>query len=338
MSKIHTVHLKHCRLVEAPSEIHIPFKGFHYTLTFASDLFDPGKGVLVTCTERRELNTDLLLWLSVYFGEDFVDPYQQMDTRHSGNRGDFKVNQKGLLRFMSVAEKRPPKSYPQWKRRLLESAIIYYSVAVRSGINMMPLTIGFFGMSLECIGNLRHGNKDDYQSLGNKRFLELVATRFARYKRSTRHRDSIKKFHRYIRKDIDLIHTVRNAYYGHSFLHLQKDRAALTAALREWFERGGCPKKQAAHFFRQDRLELDMAVVSDQLYKVGLRTSRLLLFMLLGITKGIPFGSHDYLPRSDRRDGEPMHFHGITMTVTSSTSSATVSQQLTAAQTGSSGL
>ena len=256
-----------------------------------------------------------MLWLSVYFGEDFIEPFPEEDTRFSYNRGDFKLDTDNLSKFLKTTERLPPKSFPKWKKQLFDKAITYYSVAIRSGINMMPLTLGFFAMSLECIGNIRHGKRDKHFTLGDKRFLELMNTRLKRYKLNQKYKETAKTFQKLVIKDVELVHKIRNAYYGHSMLHLQKDRSQITEVLRAWYLRSGHDKKFTNISFRANRIDNDIAREAHGLYKVGLRTSRLFIFMLLGFTKTIPFATHDYLAIGDMRKGETSKYRNMQVTI-----------------------
>jgi hypothetical protein len=314
MSK-HIVHLKNCRIVSGEEIFSFSYLETPYKLIFSSENFDDNKGIVVVNEENGQIDINLLLWLSVYFGEDFIEPFQEEDTRFSYNRGGFEFNANNLSKFLQTTEKMPPKSFPKWKKQLFDKAIIYYSVAVRSGINMMPLTIGFFGMSLECIGNIRHGKRDKHFTLGDKRFLELINTRLKRYKLNQKYKETAKTFQKLIIKDVELVHIIRNAYYGHSMLHLQKDRRQLTEALRAWYLRSGHDKKFTNISFRINRIDNDIIREAHGLYKVGLRTCRLFIFMLLGFAKSIPFATHDYLAIGDMRKGETSKYRNMQITI-----------------------
>lgn len=310
----HVVHFKHSRVNCLGLSFDICFQGRNYALVFSSEKFDAGKGVVVSNLSGQFVEPDLLLWLSVYFGEDFVEPSQKADTRYSNNRGVFNLDVKNLKVFLRAAEKAPGKSYPLWKKRLFDSAIIYYSVALRSGVDMMPLTMGFFGMSMECVGNLIYGKSDNYHTLGKFRFNGLINTRFKRYKKISKHASDIKSWQKVINGDTALIHTLRNAFYGHSLLHLSKDRKDVVCALREWLSRAGYSKKVAEQCFSSKTLEGAIQIHAAPLYKVGLRSSRLLIFMLLGFTTSIPFAEYDYWAMTPIKYDEPMRFNGVVVT------------------------
>ncbi|MCA7993039.1 hypothetical protein LGM63_20535 [Burkholderia cepacia] len=302
------IHIKHCRLIFREPQISVTFKGVAYVLAFESDSFRSGKGVVVQGPSGVPVDHNFLLWLSVYFGEDFLNPSQEIDTRYSYNRGAFSVGQRDIQRFMSAASRFPRSSHPKWKEQLIEYALIYFTMALRSGLAYMPVTIGFFGVSLECIGNIVHERPGDYQMLGALRFKELIKRRFARYKRNPKTKAQIKVWQKHIEADIELILLMRNMCYGHLQLHTVKGRMKIVSALRDWYIRAGSTKKHAAWMFKERRLELDLQVNAASLYKVGLRTSRLLIFMILGFSRSIPFSTHDYLPMGDRVPGEVSEF------------------------------
>lgn len=308
------VHFKYCRVVCTETDLLISFKGKKYSLSFVSKNFDTGKGAIVTNLSSRFVDSDVLLWLSVYFGEDFVDPDQGVDTRYSNNRGDFNLDVKNLNVFLKTAEKMPSKSYPLWKKRLFDNVVTYYSVALRSGVNMMPLTMGFFGMSMECVGNLLGGKRDKYYTLGTYKFNGLINARFKRYKKIPKHAGQIKAWQKVINGDNSLVHALRNAYYGHSLLHLDKDRKEVTDSLRDWLVRAGYSKKVAAQCFKSKRVDDAIQIYAAPLYKVGLRSSRILIFMLLGFTTSIPFAKYDYWAMTPLVYDEPMKFNGVVVT------------------------
>lgn len=308
------VHLKYCRVVSENKIFCFYYLETPYKLIFESKSFDNEKGVIIENETQEQVDTDLLLWLSVYFGEDFLAPLQEEDTRFCNTRGDFEFNVGAFNKFLRAIEKMPPKSFPKWKQQLFDKAITYYSVGIRSGINMMPLTIGFFAMTLECIGNIRYGKRNKHHTLGEKRFLELINTRLKRYKQNESYKESAKSFQKLVIQDVDLMHKVRNAYYGHSMLHLQKDRQQLTDVLRTWYLRSGHGKKFTNISFRTSRIDDDITREAHGLYKVGLRTSRLFIFMLLGFTKSIPFATHDYLPIGDMHKTETSRCRSIQVT------------------------
>jgi hypothetical protein len=313
------VHIKHCRLSFRDQQVSVAFRNVTYFLIFESEKFHSGKGVIVQGPSGKPVDHNFLTWLSVYFGEDFLNPAQEVDTRYSHNRGTFNVDQRDIQRFMSAASRFPRSSHPKWKEQLIEYALIYFTMALRSGLEYMPVTIGFFGVSLECVGNIVHEQPNDYQMLGALRFKDLINRRFSRYKRNQKTKYEIKRFQKYIEADIELILLIRNMCYGHLQLHTIKGRMRIVSALRDWYIRAGSTKKHANWMFKERRLETDLQVNAASLYKVGLRTNRLLIFMLLGFSRSIPFSTHDYLPTGDRVPGEvsEFEFNGKKITITS---------------------
>ena len=312
MEKI-TIHLKHCRIENPENVVNFHFSDNQYELRFSSESFDVGKGVVVSSLSDVSIDQELLGWLSVFFGEDFTEPFQKMDTRNSSNRGNFEVDEKLLQKFLNAASRSANRVSPKWKKSLLDDVLRYYIVGLRSGLSMMPLTLGFFGLSMECVGNLVSNQKTKYHMLGSFAFNKLINKRFDRHKKNPKHRDNFRRWQKFINADSIMIHAIRNAVYGHSMLHLREERKKIVSLLREWLIRGGANKKTAIFWFKPDRLELDLQVMAAPLYKVGLRSSRLLIFMLLGFSSSIPFAENDYLPIGRRIPNEPMKFNDMTI-------------------------
>lgn len=312
------VHFHHCIAESESQEITFTFLDQSYSLSLSHPDFDQGKVVVIENLLKHPIETSLLVWLSIYFGEDFINPSQQEDTRNSHNRGVFKFDAPALDRFLKAGARCEKRSYPIWKKRLLDNAINYYCVGVRGGISMMPLTIGFFGMSMECLGNFVSGTPKKYFKLGNFAFNKLVNTRFSRLKKSEKHRENIKKWQSFISSDSKLILAFRNACYGHSLLHLKEDRLALVRELKSWLHRSGYDDKQADFWIKPDRLEFDIQMLAPPIYKVGLRNCRILLFMLLGYSTGIPFAKYDYDSMTLIPDGTTLKFDGMSITMSKS--------------------
>jgi hypothetical protein len=308
----HVVHVKHCVLLSSEDTIQISFKNKEYILRFSSAAFQPGRGVVVDSLPIGSHDTDLLLWLSVYFGEDFIEPFPQIDTRNSSNRGDLHVDSEALRGFLRAAERMPPKRQ-KWKAQLIENAIQYFSVALRSGVAYMPLTVGFFGMTAECIGNTRQKAPLKYYTLGDNRVNNLINDRLARGKKSSRLKERTKSFAKEMNGDFELVHLLRNTYYGHSLTHQKDERAKLLKALRSTYIRAGASPQLAHLTYLDSRLDDSIQLTASFIYKVGLRYARSLLFMLLGISRSIPIATYDYKLFGPPRYGEPRQYRGITI-------------------------
>jgi hypothetical protein len=308
-------HFKHCRIENPENVVNFDFFGNKYELRFSSASFDLGKGAVLSSLSDLSIDQELLVWLSVFFGEDFTEPFQKMDTRNSSNRGNFDVDEKLLQKFLNAASRSINRISPKWKKSLMDDVLRYYVVGLRSGLSMMPLTLGFFGLSMECVGNLVSNQKIKYHTLGGFAFNKLINKRFERHKKNSKNSEDFKRWQKLINSDSAMIHAIRNAVYGHSMLHLQKERKNIVELLRNWLVRGGATKKTANFWFKSDRLELDLQVMAAPLYKVGLRSSRLLIFMLLGFSSSIPFAEDDYLPIGRRIPNEPMKFNDMTITL-----------------------
>lgn len=304
------VQLRYCRIVPAEPTITVKFDGVDYTLSFSDNRFPAQKGFVVSRSEGF-VSPDFLLWLSVYIGEDAIDPAAEIDTQFIGERGDFAIDQKSLQQFLAAVERAKARRWPLWRRELLENAVIYFSAAVRSGVNMMPLNLGFFALSLECLGNARYGKRDKHFTFGEKKFLGALTARLVKLKSDPNKKQGAKAFEKLLRADIELLMHLRNAFYGHSLLHLRKHRKLVVAELRKWAMRYGYSKKFAETSFREDTLRKGIVHKRFALYKLGLRLNRLFLFFALGFSRKVPFATHDFQILGDHRDGEDLEFRGI---------------------------
>ncbi|MBL6458827.1 hypothetical protein JMJ55_26195 [Belnapia sp. T6] len=304
------IHLRYTTLSNV-SSIDFTWQGSDFQLVFEDSSIETGKSYLIKGPVTTFIPTELLLWLSVFVGEDAVDPHREKDTRLNRERGSFKISQKQLATFLFAAERMEQRKWPRWRRELFRNALIYYSVGVRSGVDMMPLNIGFFGLSLECIGNVRHGTRDKHYTLGDKRFKDYLTTRLARAKRDPAKRLMIKDFEKKFNADIDLINQMRNAFYGHSLLHLKDDRKRLLYSLRQWMTRGGHTCDFVNISFTLERLRDQVVTHSPALYKVGLRVNRIFLFLSLGIHKSIPFAEYDFQTVGDTSTPFVGEFRGM---------------------------
>lgn len=300
-------HFRYCRVV-SPVESHpFTFKGEAHRLRFVAPEFETRYGISVErLSASSYIDSQLLLWLLVYFGEDTLEPFQEIDTSLIWERGDFQFDPHQFDRFIVACGRVPRASTPLWRTRLFERAILYLSMAVRTGVPLTPVNLGFFGMCLECIGNVHHGRRDRYFTLGDKRFLGVLHGRLARYKRLDQSRASAKRFQKVIIEDVELLHELRNAFYGHSLLHLGRDRARLAKVLRRWYGRQLKSKRFVELSFRVKNLEAGVVNAGPALYKVGLRLCRIFIWMMLGFSKPPPFASHDFSVIGDLRVGEPL--------------------------------
>ncbi len=309
MTKI--IHLRYCRVVSENDSFCVKFNGGEYKLSFKGKEYTEGKGFTITRIDAPLIDTDFLLWLSVYLGEDTVAPFQDVDTRFVWQRGDFPIRKQELTKFLIAAEKVKRRKWPKWKQDLFESAVLYYSSAIRSGINSMPINLGLFALSLECLGNVRYGKRDKHWTFGDRQFMAYLSARLAKPKKDITKKPKIKEFEKRLRRDIDLLNHIRNAFYGHSLLHLKEDRQRLLTQLRQWQVRSGRTKKFAELSFNISRLKNDVVRESFGLYKLGLRLNRLFLFLSLGISAKVPFASHDFHILGDLRNNEESEFRGM---------------------------
>ncbi|TXN78990.1 hypothetical protein FV234_21885 [Methylobacterium sp. WL8] len=304
------VHLRYTNLTNT-QQIQILWEGSLFEILFSGANFETGKACLLRGPANALIPANLLLWLSVYVGEDAVDPFRSKDTRFNHERGSFQIQTKTLEKFLRAAKRMEERRWPQWRLELSRNALMYYSVAVRSGFNMMPLNIGFFGLSLECLGNVRHGKRNKHYTLGDQHFNRYLTARLARDKRDPLKKADVKRFEKKFHADVDLIHQLRNAFYGHSLLHLAADRKKLVLALRDWAVRNGHSEKFANISFTPGRLRDQVVTNSHALYKVGLRVNRIFLFLALGIHRDIPFAEYDFSTLADMSRPVVGEFKGI---------------------------
>jgi hypothetical protein len=309
------IHLRYCRIVPAADPVAVRSEGIDYRLHFVGQ-FATGKGYSIERMDGKPIASDLFLWLSIYTGEDALDPFQEVDTRFNWHRGDLSIDAKGLQTFLDAAERAKKRKWPMWQRELFDNALIYFSAAVRSGVNMMPLNLGLFALSLECLGNVKYGKRDKHFTFGDKHFKNLLTKRLAPLKRRDPGRkNDIRAFEKSLERDIEFLNHLRNAFYGHSLLHLKKDRNFLVKQMREWMIRSGHSKKFARLSVQLKRLQKDVVRDSFPLYKLGLRLNRLFIFLAFGFTTSIPFATHDWRFLGDQRNDEPSEFRGLRMTV-----------------------
>jgi hypothetical protein len=170
----------------------------------------------------------------------------------------------------------------------------------------MPLNLGFFGMCLETMGNFYDGRRKQYFTLGDFRFLQIMRTRLKRYKQRDASREVARRFESKIVQDLQLLHALRNAFYGHSLLHKPEDRKKLANHLRKWFGRQLKSETFAKASFPIAKLEMAVGNAAPALYKLGLRSCRLCILMLLRFSRNLPFASHDFSIIGDMRVGEKL--------------------------------
>ncbi len=306
-------HLRYCRLISKSESVTVRFENTEYRLLLVDERFPSQKGLTILRSDGEFISPDFLLWLSIYIGEDLLDPFQEVDTRFVWHRGYFSIGEKDLQRFLHAAERALHRSWPAWKRDLFDSALVYFSGAIRAGVNYMPINLGLFALSLECLGNVRYGKRDKHFTFGDRHFMNLLTPRLAPIKRDPAKKLQVKAFEKRLKSDLDFLNHLRNAFYGHSLLHLAVDRRRLVDELRKWAIRSGCSKKFATLSFRYARVKDDIVRESFGLYKLGLRLNRLFIFLALGFSAKIPFATHDFQMFGDMRNDEESEFRGMRM-------------------------
>jgi len=305
------IHLRYCRIEAFEEPIVVTHDQTTYELRFSDPDYRKGTGLTIRRTDGNAPSTEILLWLSIFVGEDMLDPFQEVDTRFVCHRGVFRLQKSELEMFLLAAERARKRRWPQWRRELFDDALTHFTASVRLGINLMPLNLGLFAVSLECLGNVRYGKRDKHYTFGDRHFLRYLTARLVRLKRDPNKKVRARALERRIGKDIDLLNHLRNLFYGHSLLHLQKDRVRCEELLRDWYVRYGADRPFADLSFRRNRLRDDIQREAFGLYKLGLRLNRLFIFLALGFSRAIPFASHDWLLLGDQKDDEETEFRGV---------------------------
>jgi hypothetical protein len=290
---IKDINFRYSTIVSSASVIPLAWRGCNYDLIFDGVDLSENRSLRLVSHNFAPGGGQLLTWLSVYFGEDFLNPNQSPDYRRNYLRGKLYLDSEHLKQFLKQAEKVPFKSYPIWRRELLDLGLSHYLVALRSGVNYMPVTLGMFGVSIEALVNAYGGRRNEYKTLGNKPFQQLFEARLARFN-GTAHEAWAKGFRQRIEGDLALLTAVRNYAYGHSLIHQPKNRDRLCKELRDWYKRNGLPSKFIKAGFPKRKLRISLAAGNALgLYKVGLFLNRLLIFWCLGYVVSVPFAEKD---------------------------------------------
>jgi hypothetical protein len=290
---IKDVHFRYSTVVSSVPEIPLAWRGGNYNLIFDGVHLSENRSLRIASEAFESTGSQLLTWLSIYFGEDFLNPNQSPDYRRCSLRGRLYLNSENLKQFLKQAEKIPFKSYPIWRSELLYLAFRYYLIAIGSGINYMPVTLGLFAVSIEALVNAHGGRRNEYKTLGSKPFQQLFEARLARYK-GTPHESWAKEIRQRVEGDLALLVAVRNYTYGHSLIHNPKNRDRLCKELRDWYRRNGLPSKFIEGSFPKRKLRISLAAGNALgLYKVGLFLNRLFIFWYLGYVVSIPFAEKD---------------------------------------------
>ncbi len=311
----HIIHLKHCYIDNPQAIWNVSYYGVDYELKFTHETFDEGKIIIIRSEIGFIDSNTFLSWLSVFFGEDCTDPFQRQDTRSSFNRGKLQASQKLLQDFLNAAFLKEENIPTDRDKILFRQTMNYYLAGLRSGISMMPLTIGFFGLSMECVGNLVSDQNSEYHTLGSFAFEKLINKSFEPFKKDREHGKNYRTWQKYIKIDSKLVHFIRNAVYGHSLLHIPDERQKLVKNLHQWLKMAGASDKDAEFWFKAERLEIDFQTHAPGLYKIGLRSARLLIFLYLGIIDSIPFTEHDYHPFGEFPKNQTMKFNGMSISI-----------------------
>src|SRR5438552_53072 len=176
------IHLRYCSILPAEPVISLKWRGSNYELDFSATNRPERVSFMLNCPSECHSNEgQLVRWLSIFFGEDISNPRQIEDSRFCFVRGRMHVDGESLRRFLNRAERVPFKSYPKWRKELLDHSLNYYIAAVGAGLNLMPVTLGLFAVSIEGLGNAYRGDRKNYRTLGQKPCSEIISSRLGRY-------------------------------------------------------------------------------------------------------------------------------------------------------------
>lgn len=294
-------HFKMCKvLLEQTSVVMFSYKSESYELDFSDGRLNPCAGYLIRKLNGGQVDRQLLMWLTLYFGESATDPYSIKNSTLSFVRGDLIFSEMHFLRFIRKIELRPLKSNPKWKNDFVYKALANYCMGVQMSVMYMPHTIGLFALSIECLTNASHDVRGKYSKLGNKGYKRIMNKALALSKvKDTDLASKIKNFIRYIDQEVDVIISLRNAYYGHGLIYEPEHRRKMSKCLGEWLVKHGFEKEGAKRrWFRDELLEESLEVNKNALFKLSLNVNRLLIFYYLGVPDKLPFTEFDFQVRN----------------------------------------
>lgn len=289
-----TIHLHYLTVKPQESTIKVNWNNGIYLIKFASCRKKQTK-FTAERIDGDPIDVDFLKWLSVFFGEDGVNPNQNSDTRFNENRGTLKIIEDDLVRFFGKTEKLPRTSYPIWRQELFDLAINYFMAAIRSGQNFMPISAGLFATSIEVLSNVYIGDRKNYKKLGSSPYNTLINARLKRYKKNDKYKDDCRKFNKRLNEEFELIIKLRNYSYGHSLTHKVEEREDLVQQLIKVYELNGASSELAESSFSKRNIRRDIHTNAHVLYKLSLKVSRLLIFYYFRWIKNIPWASKDWV-------------------------------------------
>lgn len=303
-----------CSIKSAHKNVKFKFRDNNYILNFEDDKIEKSHGFILKNIDNNKIDDYLLRCLMIYFGENIIKN-DEIDTFYSFTRGTFTFKEKQFIKIIHKLENFPYPSYPLWKKRLIFQAIRYYELGVTNGINLMPINIGFFALSIECIANAYYGKTDKYYELGNNYINNLILTRLKKYKINNKYRVSAKKLEKRLQIEVDILRELRNFYYAHSFSHIKKERIQIANKLKKWAIQYGLNPLLANAFFKENNFEWGLHMQKHNLYNLGLRINRMMIFFLIGFTNSIPFASHDFNLNGESMKGKTLKRNGLEIVV-----------------------
>ena len=290
-------HFNMCRLIlDGPSTIDFSFKSASYQLDFADCGVKSGYGYLIRRIDGDEVDCQLLMWLTLYFGESATDPYAVRNSTCSFMRGDLPFNTRLFLKYIRKVERRPLKSNPKWKNDFIHKSLSSYCLGVQMADMYMPYTLGLFALSIECLANASLDVRGKYSQLGSKGYKRIIGKVVRQDKNNDpEHRRKVREFMKYLDQEIDVIMHMRNAFYGHGLIYEPEHRKKLTQCMTDWMIKHGLEhKKSKRKWFSDKQLERSLEINKFALFKLAQNVNRILFAYYLGVSFEIPFTQYDF--------------------------------------------
>ncbi|AUZ44957.1 hypothetical protein [Pseudomonas orientalis] len=289
-------HFNMCKVVLGDSWVFkFSYRNIEYYLDFSDVRVKKNHGYLVCRIDGEAVEYDLLMWLTLYFGESATDPYAVTNSTCSFVRGDLYFKYEDFIKYIKKVEVRPLKSNSKWKNNYIHKALANYCLGVQMADLYMPYTIGLFALSIECLANAALDVRGKYSTLGNKGYKKIINKAF-KYKNNDPERRAIIKANiKFIDQEIDVISHVRNAFYGHGLIYDVEHRRKLSLCLSEWMVKHGFERKRGKRkWFRDELLERSLEVSKFSMFKLAQNVSRLLFGYYLGVSDKMPFTEYDF--------------------------------------------
>lgn len=291
----HLSHFKTSRIkLDEPFSYRFLYQDREYIIDFHDSRVEFGLGYCVKSIDEKPVESLLLQWLTVYFGESATASYATRNNTNYYERGYQTFDFRHFKKFIKKVSTFPFVSYTNWRNELIRKSLVVYCMGVELSINAMPITVGQFALSIEGISNAYLNHRSKYKTLGEKPYKKLLNTRLLRQKRSKKYGDYAKNFSKYIGQEIDVITEIRNKYCGHSLVHSKKERNQFIAVMNAWAVKHGWDSKNSRRkSYRTSIMEQTMQIHSNSLFKLSMNTNRLLFFYYLNLSPTI-FTEYDF--------------------------------------------